>query len=300
MLAIIGASFKDTDNSLEWLESLGEAELPQASHVYLNVMEEDEAAYGALSLPFSFQVRRLEQNLGFGYAINQGVKRAMNDGAQRLVIMNTDTLVRPGFVDPLLAQLKKKTVGVVSPLIYFASGYEFHHDSYTEKERGKVVWYAGGKIDWENVYAWHWGVNEVDHGHFYRAEPTDFATGCCMAVSRTVIEQVGMMDERYFLYMEDTDWSVRIKKAGYKLLFEPSSVIWHKNAGSTGGPGSALHQYYQARNRILFARQYAPLRSKVAVYREAFNKMRGGSESQAVRQGLIDGLWGRGGIWQKK
>jgi GT2 family glycosyltransferase len=180
--------------------------------------------------------------------------------------------VDAGFFDPLMRQVAKPEVGLVSPMIYFYPGLEFHKDSYKKSEKGKVVWYAGGVIDWENVYAYHWGVDEVDHGQFAGAEETGFATGCCVAFRRDVIDKVDLMDEKYFLYWEDVDWSVRVKKAGYKLVFEPKSVAWHKNAGSTGGSGSQIHQYYQTRNRIRFGLKFAPLRSKLAIVRESVKK----------------------------
>ncbi len=101
---------------------------------------------------------------------------------------------------------------MVGGKIYFEKGYEFFKDKYKDDQRGKVIWYAGGKIDWNNVYGVARGVDEVDKGQFERVEDTDFATGTCMLLSRKALREVGMFNERYFMYYEDTELSVRMKK----------------------------------------------------------------------------------------
>lgn len=209
------------------------------------------------------------ENLGYAWAVNLGIKQAAEAECKYVIVMNNDVTVKSDFVEPLVNTLNNPEVGLVSPKIYFSPGREFHDDAYQENERGKVIWYAGGVIDWENIYAWHWGVNEVDHGQFEKVVETDFATGCCVAFKADLIDKIGLWDERYFLYLEDTDWSVRVKKAGLKIMFEPKSVIWHKNAGSTGGPGSRIHQYYQTRNRVLFASKFASIKTKALIHKQA-------------------------------
>jgi GT2 family glycosyltransferase len=143
-----------------------------------------------------------------------------------------------------------------------------------------VIWYAGGVIDWENVYGYHRGVDEVDHGQFDEAQETNFATGCCVAVSATTIKKVGMLDEKYFFGLEDMDWSIRVKQEGLKVLYEPRSMIWHKNAGSSGGSGSKLHEYYHNRNRILFGMRYAKWKTKLALAREGMAKLMSGNQTE--------------------
>ncbi len=156
--------------------------------------------------------------------------------------------------------------GVVCPKIYFYPGDEYH-DSYSRSDRGNVLWYAGGSIDWTSLSAFHRGVDEIDRGHFDALQTTDFATGCCMLIKREALEKVGMFDKRYFLYFEDVDLSARIKDAGYTLGFCSSSHIWHKNAKSSGGSGSQIHNYYIARNRLLFSFQHGSLRNKLLALR---------------------------------
>lgn len=136
-------------------------------------------------------------------------------------------------------------------------------------------------MDWKNVLGRHRGVDEVDSGQFDTTEETDFATGCCMLFSSAGIQKIGLFDEKYFLYYEDSDLNERMKRRNFKILYAPKAVLWHKNAGSTGGSGSTLHDYYISRNRMLFGMRYAPWRSKFALFKESIR------------------LLARGRVWQK-
>ena len=93
---------------------------------------------------------------------------------------------------------KNPKVGVASPKMYFAKGYEFHTDKYKTSEKGNVLWYAGGIIDKENVYTTHRGVDEVDHGQYNKIEETDVANGACVIIRREVFEKIGMLDASFF------------------------------------------------------------------------------------------------------
>ena len=111
----------------------------------------------------------------------------------------------------------------------------------------------------------------------------DFATGCCMYISRAAIESIGFFDEKYFLYYEDVDYSVRAKQAGFGVFYDPSVHIWHKNAASSDKPGSLLHRYYQTRNRLYFGFKYAPSRTKKSLLMESVRMLLGGGvERKAV------------------
>lgn len=290
--AVIMVNYRGDNDTKACLDSLGKTGVGVSFRVYV---VQPETKNGNLAAhPVQPVVINRPENLGFAWANNLGLKQAMIDGCSHLILLNNDTEVKADFLKPLIRQLENGEVGMVSPKIYFSPGREFHRDEYTKNERGQVIWYAGGVIDWQNVYAWHWGVNEVDHGQFDQATETDFATGCCMAITANAIEKIGLMDERYFLYLEDVDWSVRVRRAGLKIMVEPKAVIWHKNAGSTGGPGSQTHIYYQSRNRVLLARKYAPWKTKIAIYRNMFSKLKQGSkvEQWAAKDALLN-RWGK-------
>jgi GT2 family glycosyltransferase len=205
------------------------------------------------------RVIRSDANLGFTNGNNLGISVAQREvNPDYFVLLNNDTTVKPDVIEELvLAAQADPKLGMAVPKIYFYPGREFHQKSYPSKEKGNVLWFAGGSIDWANLDAFHRGVDEVDRGQFDSTSTTEFATGCCVLLPKTVLERVGTLDPRYFLYLEDVDWSIRVQQAGYELRFVPSAVVWHKNAGSSGGAGSPTHQYYQTRNRLFFFTKYA-------------------------------------------
>src|SRR3989344_382179 len=224
-----------------------------------------------------------KENLGYTGGNNAGIKLALRSQAKYLIILNNDTILDPFFLKNILSVTKEGDI--ISPKIYFEKGYEFHKDRYTESQLGKIIWYAGGKIDWQNIIGIHLGVDEVDKGQFFQKKEIDFATGACMLVKREVFEKIGFFDDKYFLYLEDMDFSVRAQRSGFRILFQPKAVIWHKNASSVGGSGSKLQDYYISRNRLLFATKYAKLRTKLAVIRQLIT-----SPDPIKRNALVDFL----------
>jgi GT2 family glycosyltransferase len=238
---------------------------------------------------------RSESNLGFTGGNNLGIYHAIEHfNSEYIALLNNDTLVDPYYLQRLHEYLvERPRVGIVSSKIYFSPGTEYHKKSYTPAVRGKVLWYAGGSIDWQNLAAFHRGVDEVDRGHFDVAGETDFATGCSLLIKREVLEKAGLLDKRFFLYFEDTDLSLRAKKQGYEVHYCPTSVVWHKNAGSSGGSGSALQEYYQNRNLLLFVLKHGDWRAYWHGLRLILHYLLRGSRNQ--RLSVVHALSGRFG-----
>lgn len=238
-------------------------------------------------------VLTLSENKGFTGGNNEGIKKAFEMGCDAVWILNNDTTVHPNALVSLYTELQTTKTGMVGSKIYFSPGHEYHKERYKTREFGRVIWYAGGKIDWDNLYGTHRGVDEVDHGQYDDVVETDFITGCSLMVSKECLDNIGLFDERYFAYLEDMDLSMRAHIYGYALRYVPSSIIWHNNAGSTGGAGNTIHQYYMTRNRILFGLRYASARTKFALIRESFRLAAYGTKAQ--KQAIIDaakGQWG--------
>jgi hypothetical protein len=225
---------------------------------------------------------RNKKNLGFSGGNNQGISYALKQDYDYIMLLNNDVLVKNKFWQPMIDYLEdNKNVGLISPKIYFATGYETHKSKYQQDELGQVIWYAGGKIDWDNIIASHLGVDKVDNGQFDRAQATDFATGCCLMAPTKVWQETGLLDDRYYLYYEDSDYSQQVKQAGYQVHFVPKAVIWHLNAGSSAC-GGELQDYYITRNRLLFGRKWAKLRTKLALFRESIRTLFTGRKWQKI------------------
>jgi GT2 family glycosyltransferase len=295
-ISIIIVHYNTEDETRECLESLTKITTEGFRH---NIIVVDNASKKPLVLPKHLhsqkvEVLRSEANLGFTGGNNLGVRFAIEKyNSDYILMLNSDTLVDPHFLTKLYTfALSYQKAGLFCSKIYFAKGCEFHKESYQPDELGKVLWYAGGSIDWRNLYCFHRGVDEVDRGQFDHQLESDFATGCCVLISREVLETVGMLDKNFFLYLEDVDLSVRAKKRGYVIGFCSDSVIWHKNAGSSGGSGSLVQQYYQNRNRILFTFKHGALRAKITAAKLAIKLFTQGSaiERRAMTDLLLHRL----------
>ncbi len=235
---------------------------------------------------FSYKLIINENNLGFSGGNNVGIKHALNHQADYVLLLNNDTYVDKDFLTNLVKVFQRyPKAGILSPKIYFAPGYEFKKDLYKISDFGSVIWYAGGDLDWDNVYGVNHGVDIVDSGQFGIIQDTDFATGACMLIKREVFERVGFLDEKYFMYFEDADLSLRVRRRGWRVLFVPQSRIWHKVSQSSG-IGGALNDYFITRNRLLFGMRYAGFKTRLALFRESLRLLISGREWQ--KRGVVD------------
>lgn len=273
-IAIVILNYKNIADTLDCIASLEKVHIDDFSLSIILVNNDTENTYTLSDFKTKFPLEIINNpiNNGFSGGNNVGIKKALLQGVEYVLLLNNDTLVDPSFVKELVksANLQPNS-GALSPKIYFAKGCEFHKTRYTKEELGKVLWYAGGLMDWRNVIGTHRGVDEVDKGQYDEESTTDFVTGCCMLIPSDVLKKIGILDERYFLYYEDSDLSERIKRAGFSLSFVSRAIIWHKNGGAAGGSGSSLQDYYISRNRLLFGMTYAPMKSKIALVRESLS-----------------------------
>jgi len=221
------------------------------------------------------EVIRSSSNLGFTGGNNLGITYARQKyEPDYFLLLNNDTHVDKNFLYFLHKRAKQsQKTGLISPKIYFAKGYEYHKKSYAKSDLGKVIWFAGGSVDWPNILTFHRGVDEVDRTQFDNQLESDFNTGCCLLIPRKIIETVGLLDKNYFLYLEDVDYNLRVKKLGYEIVFEPQSLVWHKNASSSGGAGNLTSIYYQTRNRLYFALKHGGWRVKATTIKLLFKSI---------------------------
>lgn len=178
-----------------------------------------------------------KENLGYGEGNNIAIRQALKDKASYLLVLNNDTLVNPDFLNKMIEFAKRdKKIGILSPKIRVIE----------EKDK---IWYAGGKINW-----WLSKGENITDSKTTKPMKTDFATGCAMLIKKEVFEKIGLLSPDYFLYYEDTDFSLRAKKAGFKVYYLPKSQIFHKKTDLD----SPTLVYYWNRNRFLFMKKFAP------------------------------------------
>ena len=206
-----------------------------------NASEADEATIIQQRYP-QIKVIRSDKNLGFAGGNNLGIKAAQG---KYLLFLNNDTLLKPQTSDLrlLINRLESSPkIGVVCPKIRFAWG-------------SNPIQFAGytplSPITMRNRAI---GFGEEDNGQYDKAHPSPYAHGAAMMVKREVIEKAGLMPECYFLYYEELDWSMMIRRAGYEIWYEPTCTIYHKESQTTG-QNSPLRTYYITRNRLLFVKR---------------------------------------------
>ena len=173
-----------------------------------------------------------EANVGFAAANNVGMRRALADGCDWVLLLNNDTVAAPDFLETLL---RETPAGAVScPKMLFLDPPD-------------EIWFAGGELDRATGKVRHLGGHEKDGPAFAEKKQVSFITFCCVLLPRQVIEQVGFLDETLFMYCEDVDYCIRLADAGVPLWFLPDAKIWHKAGGSAGG---MLSVYYITRNTL--------------------------------------------------
>ncbi|PIX74206.1 hypothetical protein COZ39_00775, partial [Candidatus Roizmanbacteria bacterium CG_4_10_14_3_um_filter_33_21] len=139
------------------------------------------------------------ENKGYAHGVNLGIKKAMQDGINHFCIVNSDIIFSANFVQNVKQSLSDNPHSIIGGKIYYAPGYEYHKTRYQKINLGKVIWYAGGKVDWKNALTPHRGVDEVDKQQFDKKGETEFVNGCLMCFDKSVVEKVGLWNENYFL-----------------------------------------------------------------------------------------------------
>lgn len=188
-------------------------------------------------------------NLGFTGGNNVGIREALGRGSEYLLLLNNDTMVAPDFLRLLLDEIESDPkIGMANPKILFA-------------QPANQIWYGGGDyIPWR-AFPHIFGLWERDKGQYDQKREISFATGCALLVRAEVVRRIGLLDEIFFLSFEDVDWSVRALGAGYRAVYVPQAVVWHKDSFDTKkNLGLARRAFYNMRNTVLCARRYLPLR----------------------------------------
>jgi GT2 family glycosyltransferase len=198
-------------------------------------------------------VLRQGENRGFCGGNNVGLRRALEAGADYVLVLNNDTVLPPNLVAELVAQAARlERVGALSPLI-------------VRHPEDEIVWYAGATWETETAGFRH-TLDGRPRAELTAREPyaTAYACGCCLLAPAEVLRRVGLMDERYFAYYDEADWCARMREHGFESYVVPGVAISHKVSGSTPG---LVSTYLMARNRLLFMREHLPARVRRGSYK---------------------------------
>lgn len=300
-VSIIFVNWNNSDETIECLDSLKGIKYPNFNVVIIENNSSDNSLERLNKVRRQIQdyqiiILRNSDNLGYAGGNNTGINYALQSGAEYILLLNSDTRVDSLFLDELVKEAKsEKEVGIFAPIIYFY--YEPH-----------IVWFGGNTdIRWSKM------DKAITSNLFLKKSPQDlysvdvnFISGCAMFLRAEAVRQVGVFDERFFLYFEDADLSLRMKTAGWRLRSVPTSRIWHKVSVTTLGKlGSSGVHYYNTRNILLLSAKHAPIwmisyRPLWAAYTLAKQGIkiiigRNRKVSRAIAQGIFDYYRGRFG-----
>jgi GT2 family glycosyltransferase len=239
-VAIIILNWNGLTDTLECLESLSRLDYPAYEMMVVDNGSTDGSVPVIRERFLGVTIIENGENMGYAGGNNVGLRHAMAQGADYALLLNNDTVVDPAFLRILVDAVgAEPNIGIAGPTIYY-------------HERPDVIWSAGGAIDWQRGRTWMVGLDERDEGQFGQVPRTvDFVTGCALLVRRAVLEQAGPLDERFFAYYEETEWCVRVARAGFRIVHVPLAHIWHKISPVAREASPQVH-YYMTRNRLLF------------------------------------------------
>ncbi len=221
-------------------------------YVVDNNSANNEAATLAASFPL-VKVLAQNENLGFCEGNNVGIRKALADGMEYVLILNNDTLVPENQINKLTCDLKKLTnAGAISPVIL----------EYPAIEK---VWFS--KAQWDSSRAqFNLNPGSKNFEELKKNMPweSEFACGCCLLTSAKILNEVGLLDPRYFAYYDEAEWCKRLERKGYKSYVTGGSFIYHKVSRTTPGLVSA---YLLARNRLLWMKENLSLSQRMKSFR---------------------------------
>jgi hypothetical protein len=191
-----------------------------------------------------------EENLGFAEGSNVGIRYALKNGADYVLLLNNDTIV----AENLLSELVK--IAESDPKIGVVGAVNYYYDEPAKiwaSGAQMISWWTGKRVDITH--------NQVDIGQFEANREVDYVPGSCLMIKASVVQEVGLMEPKYFSYYEETDWCYRVKRYGYKVIASLSAKVWHKvsqAAGKNAKCGVELVNYLYNRNIFLFLWRNSP------------------------------------------
>ena len=248
-VAIIIINWNSFDYTNDCLLSLGEIDGDMAEVILVdNCSTDDSLPRLKEAFPDLHYVEN-DDNLGFSEGNNSGIDYALAQGFEYLLLLNNDTFVAPDFLSEMMKMLESDpSIGAIQPKIYY------NHDR-------NLIWSAGGKFSSTFTLPWSRGNNKQDRGNYNEVMEIDWITGCAFLVRSKIIKEVGGLSNLFFYgCFDDVEWSFRIKESGYRLMYCPTSVVYHAVAASSSGEKGAegvlkpFFHYMVNRNHIILLR----------------------------------------------
>jgi GT2 family glycosyltransferase len=286
-------SWNGREDTLRCLESLSRAVHPDLRIVCVDNGSSDGSQQAVRERFPQVQLIEAGANLGYSGGNNLGIRHALAHGARWVALVNNDATVAADFVAGFQAAARERPgAGILAGKVYFA-------------DRPSTIWFAGQRVSELLGYSGRpRGYGREDAPEYGKVVSTGRAVGALMAISREAIEAVGLLDDDLFAYVEDVDWALRVREAGFEVVFAPAARAWHAVSASTGGERASTHTlYYGTRNTVTVLERRRPLGAVGTVLRRAailatfslhaLTRADRGAALRAVRAGFADARHGR-------
>ena len=247
-VTIVIVNWNGWEDTVECLESLYRIDYPNYEIIIVDNHSQDDSVKRIkdYSKGKELIIIENEENYGFAEGNNIGIQYALkNLNPKYILLLNNDTVVDVDFLKELINAGEKNThIGILGPKIYYYI-------------KPNVIWSAGCKISLKFARGIQIGSGEVDKSQYDDPKEVEYVSGSAFLIKTGVIDDIGLMDKKYFLYFEESDWTLRANQAGFKSLYVPTAKIWHKISRSGGGISKPTGLYYITRNRWIFMKNWA-------------------------------------------
>jgi len=248
-VSIIILNWNSYEVTLDCLLSLRKIDYPNFEVVVVDNGSVDGSPEKLLASAPEIRLIRNPTNLGFAGGCNVGMRDALRRGTDYLLLLNNDTIVAPDFLSQLVRFTESdEKIGAASPKVLF-----FDHPDRLN--------YAGGEHTCWRLFPKTFGLRQLDDGMYDKLREVSLLTGCAFLIKAGVVRKIGVLEEIYFHFYEDIEWSLRVVRAGYKAMYVPAAKIWHKEHYVTDkNQGNGFIEFNLARASMIFARKHVPLR----------------------------------------
>lgn len=245
-VAALVLNYNGPDVTLLSLASLVQLEYPEVELIVVDNGSTDDSVQRLRAAHPRIRQLRVRTNRGISWGLDHGLQVALDEGFEYALVMNNDIEVDPSMVHEMVA------VAEADPEVGCVGTKSYYH---SDRER---IWSAGGRLRFREAITTERGQGEIDVGQYDRTQEVDYVNGVAMLIRRRVLQDIGFWDPVYYLGVEDADFCVRAKRAGYRCVYAHQARLWHMISASIG-VYKPFRTFHTGRSTAIFLRKYASL-----------------------------------------